>query len=251
MNELINKIHNCDNREILKQLPDKSVQVFLEDMPYNTTNCDFEYDVDLKEYWELRLLKIKDNGCFVLFGQEPFSSRLRSSNLKIYKYDLYWKKHKPTNFLQLKRRFGKTIEIISIFYKNQCIYNPKMVKYNGKPIKNKPKGKIGKIVDEKEHYVIPYSDNGYRYPCDLLIYNRDKYTNIIHPTQKPVALFEYLIKTYNNENDLIFDGFSGSGTTAISCYNTNRNFICCELEKEYYDKSIERLKVVTDQMTIF
>lgn len=241
---MLNKIHNCDNREILKQIPDKSIQVFLEDMPYNTTNCDFEYNVDLKEYWELRLSKLKDNGCFVLFGQEPFSSRLRTSNLKIYKYDLYWEKERPTNILQLKRRFGKTIETISIFYKKQCIYNIQFKKYFGKERKNSApeRCKLGKIIDNNERTIYKYRDNKKRYPTQVLKFHRDHLQNVLHPTQKPVALFEYLIKTYSNENDLIFDGFSGSGTTAVACYNTNRNFICCELEKEYFDKSVIRLK---------
>lgn len=255
MNNLINKIHNCKNKDILPLIPDKSIQVFIEDMPYNLTACCWDKKQDLKEYWELRLSKIKDNGCFVLFGGEPFSSYLRMSNIKMYKYDWIWNKINSSLFLNAKKQPLRCYEIISIFYNNQNLYNPQKTKrtkeeidifYNKKSNKNFKNTKLtGKYKNILKKDIIK-NDFKYKYPKNILNYKYNEKEcnglNRLHPTQKPVALFEYLIKTYSNENDLIFDGFSGSGTTAIACYNTNRNFICCELNKTYFDKSIERLK---------
>lgn len=250
MNNILNKIYNCDNEILLKKIPDKSIQVFLEDPPYNTTNCDFEYELDFKKYWELRLSKLKDNGCFIIFGQEPFSSKLRVSNLKMYKYDLYWKKERPTNILQLKYRFGKVIETISIFYKKQCKYNVMFDKYTGKPVTNSSpeKCKLGKIIDNNNKTIFKYRDNLKRYPSQLLNFNRTHLNNVLHPTQKPIELIEYLIKGFSDEGDIIFDGYSGSGTTGIASYNLKRNFICCEIDKNYYEKSILRLKDIKNNL---
>jgi site-specific DNA-methyltransferase (adenine-specific) len=243
----LNKIYNCRNQEILTQLEDKSVQVFLEDMPYNSTPCSFEYSVDLEEYWNLRLSKIKDNGCFILFGQEPFSSKLRISNINIYKYDIYWQKERAVNVFQMKRRPGKNIECISVFYKNQCVYNPQKIKHDGKLVTNRvgTNGRFNITQCGKKGNKKPfnYRDDRTRFPLQLIQFNRDDLNNIFHPTQKPVELIKYLIKTYSNEGDLIFDGYSGSGTTAIGCLETDRNFICCESDKieGYFDKSVERI----------
>jgi site-specific DNA-methyltransferase (adenine-specific) len=140
LKDLLNKIHNCDNREILKQIPDKSIQVFLEDMPYNgLTACHWDKKQDLQEYWDLRLSKIKDNGCFVLFGSEPFSSYLRMSNMKMYKYDWIWEKSKATGFLNAKKQPLRAKENIIIFYRSQTIYNYQMSekKYYNKGIRKK------------------------------------------------------------------------------------------------------------------
>jgi site-specific DNA-methyltransferase (adenine-specific) len=256
MKDLLNKIHNCKNQEILPLIPDKSIQCFIEDMPYNITACHWDKKQDLEEYWNLRLSKIKDNGCFVLFGSEPFSSYLRMSNIKMYKYDWYWNKSKPTGFINAKNAPLKKIENVIVFSKNNTannnknnmLYIPQNIKISGIKISSKyNKDDILGIRPSRKN-------NGYiqefkNYPNNLLNFN--SISNTIHPTQKPVVLFEYLIKTYSNENDLIFDGFSGSGTTAIACHNLKRNFICCEIDKGYYDKSVERLNNELDKNTIF
>jgi site-specific DNA-methyltransferase (adenine-specific) len=185
--------------------------------------------------WEQYNRIIKDNGALVLFGSEPFSSQLRLSNLKDYKYDLYWVKEKPTNFFQLKRRFGKTTENICVFYKKQPTYNAQMVKHIGKIVKNKPKGFHNSIITGINKEVFRYNDTGFRYPTDILFFNREKLGSALHPTQKPVALLEYLIKTYTNENDTVLDNCMGSGSTIVACINTNRKCIGIEKELEIFD----------------
>lgn len=131
-----NIIYNEDCLEGMNKIPDKSIDCIICDLPYGTTNCSWDSQIPLDKLWEHYNRIIKDNGAIVLFGAEPFSSFLRISNLKMYKYDLVWKKEKPTNFFQLKRRFGKCTEYIHIFYKKQCTYNPQMVKHNGPLVRN-------------------------------------------------------------------------------------------------------------------
>ena len=247
----LNKIYNMDCLEGMKLILDKSIDMILCDLPYGTTACEWDTIIPLEPLWEQYNRIIKDNGAIVLFGSEPFSSYLRMSNIVDYKYDLYWVKEKPTNFFQLKKRFGKTTETISVFYKNNCMYNPQMVKHIGKKVKNSPKGNHNSKITGKNKKVFPYNDTGFRYPCDILNFNREKLGSYLHPTQKPVLLLEYLIKTYSNENELILDNCMGSGSTAIACINTNRKFIGFELDKEYYDLACKRIEQRNAQMDIF
>lgn len=178
----------------------------------------------------------------MLFGSEPFSSYLRMSNIDWYKYDLYWKKEKPTNFFQLKRRFGKCTENIVVFYKNQPTYNPQKLKHDGKLVTNKPKGNHNSIVAGINKKVLPYIDDGTRYPNDILEFRREILGTTVHPTQKPVALIEYLIKTYTNEGDTVLDNTFGSCSTGVAAVNTNRNFIGIEMDDNYFSIGVERIK---------
>src|SRR5574344_2643817 len=156
-------LFNKDCIEVMKEIPSKSVDMILCDLPYGTTNCKWDIIIPFDKLWEQYNRIIKENGCIVLFGSEPFSSQLRMSNLKAYKYDLYWKKEKPTNFMQLKRRFGKVTENICVFYDKQCTYNPQMVKHEGKLVTNSPKGCHNSIVSSINNTKItPYKDTGYR-----------------------------------------------------------------------------------------
>ena len=145
--------------------------------------------------------------------------------------------------MQVKRRVGKDIETISIFYKNQCTYNPQMVKYDGPKRGNKVKnGKLGKLVDDNnDKKVFEYNDTGFRYPTQVWKFKRDILTSNIHPTQKPIALYEELIKTYSNPGDLLLDNCSGSGTIAIAALNTGRHFIGFETNENYYNESLKRI----------
>ena len=232
-----------DCLEVMKDIPDKSIDMILCDLPYGTTACKWDNIIPFEPLWEQYNRIIKDNGAIVLFGSEPFSSYLRLSNLKNYKYDVYWQKERPVNILQLKRRFGKTIETISIFYKKQCIYNPEKYKTDKYVYNRIGNGKLGKLIDNSNKKAFDYKDDGTRYPKDVLCFNRDnvgKGKNI-HPTQKPIALLEYLIKTYTNENETVLDNCMGSGSTGVACKNLNRNFIGIELSQEYYDIAKERI----------
>lgn len=232
-----------DCLEEMKNIPDKSIDCIICDLPYGTTKCHWDTIIPFDKLWEQYNRIIKDNGAIVLFGQEPFSSLLRCSNIKMYKYDIYWEKERLTNIMQVKRRPGKTIETISIFYKNQPTYNPQMVKYDGPKRSNKVKnGKLGKLVDDNnDKYVNEYIDTGYRYPTQLWKFKRDTLKYNVHPTQKPVSLLEELIKTYSNEGDIILDNCMGSGSTGVACKNTNRNFIGIELDEKYFEIASNRL----------
>ena len=143
--------------------------------------------------------------------------------------------------MQLKRRMGKVIETISVFYNKQCTYNPQMIKHDGKLIKNKPKdGKLGELVDNKNKKVFAYNDTGLRYPIQILKFNRDILTSNLHPTQKPLALCEYLIKTFTNEGDIVLDSCCGSGTTLLAAKNLGRRYIGIEKEEKYFEIARKR-----------
>lgn len=238
----INKIYNEDCLEGMKQIDDKSIDCIICDLPYGATNEKWDIIIPFDKLWQQYNRIIKDNGAILLFGQEPFSSYLRLSNIENYKYDIYWQKERLTNIQQVKRRVGKDVECISVFYKKQCTYNPQMIDYNGPKRTNKiGNGKLGLLSDSGNKKPIEYKDNGKRYPTQVWKFKRDILTSNLHPTQKPVALLEELIKTFSNEGDLILDNCMGSGSTAIACINTNRNYIGFENNKEYYDISVERI----------
>ena len=232
-----------DCLELMRGIPDGSIDMILCDLPYGTTKCSWDVLIPFEPLWEQYNRIIKDNGVICLFGQEPFSSFLRVSNINNYKYDVYWEKERLTNINQVKKRVGKTIETISIFYKKQCTYNPQMIKYNGQPRTNKVKnGKMGVLTDQQEKKVIEYKDTGWRYPTQVWKFQRDCLTSNLHPTQKPVALLEELIKTYTNEDETVLDNCMGSGSTGVACIHTNRNFIGMELDKNYFDIAKERIE---------
>ena len=239
----IDKIYNEDCLIGMQKIDDKSIDCIICDLPYGTTKCSWDIIIPFDKLWEQYNRIIKDNGAIILFGQEPFSSLLRVSNLKDYRYDIYWQKERLTNIMQVKRRVGKDVETISIFYKNQCTYNPQMVKYDGPKRGNKVKnGKLGKLVDDNnDKKVFEYNDTGFRYPTQVWKFKRDILTSNIHPTQKPIALYEELIKTYSNPGDLLLDNCSGSGTIAIAALNTGRHFIGFETNENYYVESLKRL----------
>lgn len=231
-----------DCLEIMKEISDKSIDMILCDLPYGTTSCAWDIIIPFEPLWEQYNRIIKDNGVIALFASEPFASKLRLSNLINYKYDIFWEKERLTNIAQVKRRVGKTIENICIFYKKQPTYNPQMVTYNGPPRTNKVKnGKIGKLIDNQNKKVYEYHDNGKRYPTQVWKFKRDCLTSNLHETQKPVKLLEELIKTFTNEKDIVLDNCMGSGSTGVACINTNRNFIGIELDENYFNIAKERI----------
>lgn len=234
---------NDDCLNAMKNISNESIDMILTDLPYGTTKCKWDIVIPFEPLWEQYNRIIKSNGAILLFGQEPFSSLLRMSNIKDYKYDYYWEKERLTNISQVKRRAGKTIETISVFYKKQPTYNPQMVKYDGVPRSNKVKdGKLGNIIDEGgKKKVFEYKDTGWRYPTQLLKFQRDCLTCNLHETQKPVALLEYLIKTFTNEGEIVLDSCMGSGSTGVACKNTSREFVGIELNKEYFDIAENRI----------
>lgn len=248
------QLYQGDCLEIMKQIPDKSIDMVLCDLPYGTTPLSWDKVLPSKELWNIYNKICKENAAIVLFGNEPFSSYLRISNIKDYKYDWYWEKERLTNLFQVKKRCGKTIENIMIFYKKQPIYNPQKTEYFGKKVTNKigenarfSATQVGNYSNIKP---LEYIDDGTRYPTQLLKFNRDNPRNRLHPTQKPVALLEYLIKTYTNEGMTVLDNCMGSGSTGEACLRTNRNFIGIEKEEKYFNIAKERLGKVEEELNV-
>ena len=236
------KLINGDCLEVMQSLIDDGVKVdmVLTDPPYGTTKCKWDGVIPFNEMWGCLNKITNENTPICLFGQEPFSSTLRMSNIENYKYDWIWKKSRFSNFLQVKKQPGKITENISVFYKKQPLYNPQM--WQSEPYERK--------ASNKPHYreylnSAPIDkgrkSDGERYPLNILNF---KFHNVgnLHPTQKPVALLEYLIKTYTNEDDLVLDFTMGSGSTGVACMNTNRQFIGIELDKDYFNIAQERCK---------
>jgi len=242
------KLFNGDCLEVMKELPDKSIDFILTDLPYGIGKSNWDNIIPYEIMWkELKRIR-KDNTAIALFGTEPFSSHLRLSNLKEYKYDWYWEKNKYANFMQSKLMPLKTIENILIFSngklsnhktaKNNMFYYPQNLKIFNKE-KNKFRGKTNEMLyytpSQTGTYIAKYKN----YPKTLLKYNNE--SKSIHPTQKPTDLLEYLIKTYTLENETVLDFTMGSGSTGVACVNTNRDFIGIELDKEYYNIAKERI----------
>ena len=189
---------------------------------------------------------IKNNGCIALFGSEPFTSTLICSNIKEFKYNWIWQKNKTTGFLNAKKQPLNDNETISIFYKKQCTYNPQMTQaekiYKRGLVTRDKENNIQQSDCYGEQKTFIQEDNGLRYPKRIQYFNNNDTQNQLHPTQKPVELLEYLIKTYTNENDTVLDFTMGSGSTGVSCINTNRKFIGIEKEEKYFDISVDRIK---------
>lgn len=235
-------LYHGDCLEVMDNIPNNSIDCIICDLPYGNTKCSWDVIIPFDNLWEQYNRICKENTAIILFGQEPFSSLLRISNLNEYKYDIYWEKERLTNINQVKRRVGKTVETISVFYKKQCTYNPQMTIYTGELRTNKVKnGRLGKLTDESEKKVFEYHDNGLRYPTQVWKFKRDCLTSNLHPTQKPLALIKELVKTFSNEGDIILDNCMGSGTTGVACVELNRNFIGIEKDKDYFITAKERI----------
>ena len=234
-NKLINTIIQGDGLEVMKRIPEGSVDMILADLPYGTTACKWDSIIPFEPLWEQYERIIKDNGAIVLTASQPFTSALVMSNPKLFRYDWVWHKSKSSNFFFAKKGPMKHHEDICVFYKRLPTYNPQMTK----AINLDSRKKEG-IYDNKEDGIwgegvksFRGKETGYRYPQSVQHFNNSDKTNIVHPTQKPVTLFEYLIKTYTNEGETVLDNVIGSGTTAVAAINTGRNFIGIEQEPEY------------------
>lgn len=234
MNEL-NKIYNEDCLQGMKRIPDKSVDMILADLPYGTTRNKWDSIIPLEPLWEQYERVIKDNGAIVLTAQTPFDKVLGVSNLKYLKYEWIWQKTEATGFLNAKKMPLKNHENILVFYKKQPTYNPQFT--SGKPYSYKKDSISSDNYGDSKGTDLIVND-GSRHPLTVQTFKKDKG---LHPTQKPVALFEYLVKTYTNEGDVVLDNCIGSGTTAIACINTNRNYIGFELDETYFNTANERI----------
>jgi DNA modification methylase len=239
---MINKPILGDCLEKMKGIADKSISLILTDLPYETTKCSWDSMIDLPSLWIQYERIIKDNGAIVLTAQTPFDKILGISNLKLLRYEWIWQKTQPTGHLNAKKMPMKAHENVLVFYKNLPTYNPQ--KTFGHPRKvstakhkrNTSTGEIyGKCDDFKDY------DSTERYPISVIEFSSDKQKLNLHSTQKPVALFEYLIKTYTNPGDLVLDSCAGSFTTAVACDNLDRNWICIEKEEKFYNLGTKRI----------
>ena len=236
----INQVHHGDCLELMQDIPDKSVNLILCDLPYGITSNKWDSIINLEKLWENYKRITKENGVILLTASQPFSSQLVLSNLSMFKHERIWEKDGGSNFANTVREPMKEHEHILIFSKGNWTYNKQMETRIGSR-----KGKITKSVfNSKSENYGEFEGRGtvsipkLRVPRSIQRFTRERG---LHPTQKPVALFEYLIKTYTNEGDLVLDNCIGSGTTAVACKRTNRNFIGIEKEQKYVDIAIKRL----------
>lgn len=226
---------------VMPWIPSGSVDMVLCDLPYGTTACKWDTVIPFEPLWEQYKRVIKKNGAIVLFGSEPFSSALRMSAINIYKYDWVWIKSRSTGFLDSKLRPMKCQELISVFYNTQPTYNYELKKLD-KPISSYRKnGKTGSLLGKTRDMVdTMQTETGY--PIQLLSFPNEHNVGVdVHPTQKPIALCEYLIKTYTNEGETVLDNTMGSGTTGVACVNTKRRFIGIEQDAGYFDIAHRRI----------
>lgn len=250
-------LHHGDCLDVMKKIPSDSVHLILCDLPYGSTRCKWDSIIDIDRLWaEYRRILVKPTGVVLLFGQQPFTTKLISANYEWYKYNLIWKKNKTTQFLLANYRPMKCTEDICVFSPGgaaaasrttgNMTYHPQNLVPVNIAKKNSAK-RIGKMLNQKHHLgennkllsETEYSQKFTNYPTEILEFDIESDT--IHETQKPVQLVEYLIRTYSNQGDVVLDNTMGSGTTGIGCVLTGRSFIGIELEKKYFDLSKQRI----------
>ena len=245
---MMQELWHGDCLELMKDIPDKSVDMILCDLPYGSTKCKWDIIIPFDLLWSQYERIIKNNGAILLFAQTPFDKVLGCSKLELLKYEWIWEKTQATGFFNAKKMPMKAHENILVFYKNPPTYNPQKTEGH-KPMNSYTKK--ADVQNKTELYGKVSADvsgggNTDRFPRSVQVFSSDKQktklNGTIHPTQKPLALCEYLIKTYTNENDLVLDNCAGSGSTLVAAKNLNRQFIGIEKEKEYYDICLERLK---------
>ncbi len=240
----LNQAFNCDCLEFMPLLPEKSIDMILCDLPYGTTACKWDTIIPFKPLWEQYHRIIKEDGAIILTASQPFTSALIMSNIKDFKYDYTWDKRNTTGFLNAKKMPLRQHEDICVFGKGTIKYNPQMrtgkLREKGGYNKNSEcyGGEIAPIKNKNDQY----------YPTSIIKFYRGQQSEKIHPTQKPVKLFQYLIETYTDSGDLVLDNCAGSFTTPISAYNTGRKWIACEKDKQIYIDGYDRYTKETKQL---
>ena len=240
MSESKKEILLGDCLELMKDIPNGSIDMILCDLPYGTTQNKWDVIIPLDKLWEEYERIIKDNGMICLTSAEPFTSTLITSNKKLFKYDLIWDKKLSSGFLNAKRMPLRRHEQILCFYKKLPIYNPEMVT-RGKVRKKGITTETGKHTSNYGKFENSVVENNEYYPTSIIEVSNANRKDKLHPTEKPIELFEYLIRTYTNEGELILDNCAGSGTTAIACLKTKRQFILMEQDPNYFEKIKKRV----------
>lgn len=231
-----------DCLDIMKDIPDKSVDMILCDLPYGVTQNKWDCVIDLKLLWDQYLRIGKSNTAYVFTGQDKFSAKLMLSNEKLHRYNLIWEKTTPTGHLNAKKMPLRCHEDILVFYNTLPTYNPQKTFGHERKVSTAAHKRNSKKTENYGSYDLVDYDSTERYPRSVLRFPTDKQKSSLHPTQKPVALFEYLIKTYTNEGDIVLDNCSGSGTTAIAAVNLGRKWICIEKDEKYFEVSCDRIE---------
>ena len=232
------KLYCGDCLDVMKEIEDKSVDMVLCDLPFGTTRNAWDTVIPLDQLWEQYERVIKDNGAIVLFAQTPFDKVLGTSNLKLLRYEWIWDKKLATGHLNAKKMPLKRHENILVFYKKLPTYNPVFTK--GEPYdKGHPKCKSSNYGKQTMFHNV--NSEGKRYPASIVEFSNANRNNRVHPTQKPVELLEYLIKTYTHEGELVLDNCMGSGSTGVACVNTNRKYIGIELDENYFEIAKNRI----------
>jgi site-specific DNA-methyltransferase (adenine-specific) len=250
---VINKIINGDCLEIMPLIPEKTVDCIICDLPYGQTKFDWDIVISFDKLWEQYERIIKDNGAILLFGKQPFTSDLVNSNRKLFRYELIWEKTRASNSMQVCKQPSAIHENIEVFYKRQPVYNDLKFKVDEKYI-DKRKSINDSFYHSGHHkgsVMKRKADDGYRHPQSILPFN-SVWKKGMHPTEKPVELLEWLIKSYTNEGDIVLDNCSGSGSLAEACIKTNRKFICIEKKYNFWKSSIDRIKplILLDKINI-
>lgn len=235
------KLHNADCLDILPQITDKSVDLILCDLPYGITQNKWDSVIPLDRLWAQYNRVIKDNGAILLFGQSLFTVKLISSNEKMYRYTIIWEKTKAGGFLNAKKMPLQAHEDIAVFYRKLPTYNPQFTE--GKPFKGKGGSQDGSDSNYSAYGSHRNDNPGVRYPRSVVKFSNPN-NGSLHPTQKPIDLLEYLIKTYSNEGDTVLDSTMGVGSTGVAAANLGRNFIGIELEEKYFTIATERINNV-------
>lgn len=249
--DFLNKIYNEDCIETMKRIPDGSIDLMLTDPPYNITACEWEYAINFDLLWKEWLRVVKPTGAFVFTASQPFTTDLINSNRSMFKYEIIWEKERPTNPLLCNKQILKYHENVLLFANGQNTYNPQSIRkkeFNKR--KNKPRAYITDTIGKKPIYdnMCLAGKNELIYPSSIQYFTMERG---LHPTQKPIDLFRYLIKTYTNEGETVFDGYMGSGTTAMACIAEKRNFVGSELNKEYFEIATKRIENEASQTKLF
>jgi site-specific DNA-methyltransferase (adenine-specific) len=238
------ELYHGDCLEVMKNIPDNEVDLVLCDLPYGTTECKWDKFIDNKSMWEHYNRVLKESGNILLFASQPFTTKLIESNPKMFRYEIIWIKTRPTGFANANYRPMKKHENILIFTKaststagnNHATYNPQGLIECERKVKRTSRGYQGERQNSKDEYVSKFTN----YPTSIVEFPSEGKT--VHPTQKPVDLLEYLIKTYSNEGEVVLDNCMGSGSTGVACVNTNRKFIGIELDEKYFEVAKERIE---------
>ena len=239
------KLIQGDCLEKMKDIPDKSIDAIIADPPYGTTACKWDSIIPLEPMWEQLKRVIKPNGAIVMTASQPFTTTLIASNMKMFKYCWVWEKEQGVNFQLAKKQPLKIHEDVCVYYSEQPTYNPQGLQDCEITKSNKGKGgNLGHCSSESKRSCYTQTKKGY--PKSIQKFARDRG---LHPTQKPVALMEYLIRTYTNEGDTVLDNCMGSGSTGVACVNTGRRFIGVELDQGYFDIAKQRIESANENKT--